>query len=525
MTPRAVIQQLGRMIRDDLRSGELSAGAHSVGDVLVENLDAVLLIVDATAGEAQKRRPDERLCQAYAFMLGQTLERLRQRVEAGQGFSAVVIDQVRTTIAEKIADGTLPPSAAMTLAAAFTRNGIDLGDAVRDALDAAMARRGDTDPDPAQPDPASMLKALADACDHDPFMIHTEFAAMIAATPPEVQLKLLDGLVLADATGLRDAAIGWLLAETAIAVPLARSIEAAAKKGLVSGTSVAHLMIMRNWMPDDRKLGIDTIIKAARIHAPTPFKRSSIQIREVLISERDGAGAQSVFASVKEGRDHSLVSILVKQGHGVRDAWVARSLTRVELDDMLVRITTEMPHHEATAEDVAMLLSAALADGTAAGTLPPFGLVQAVGLLALTDVAPAAMSAIHLISMLLADADPAAASPQALSRALRTSGQWLAYDSNVQSWFENGDEVLMARKGRRKKSDRIAAIIQEVLEPRRAFWAQVTGWSAFARRGGGDDTRWADMALIARELAGDRPLTELPMATFIAVQTDAAAAA
>ena len=79
MTPRAAIQQLGRMIRDDLRAGELSAGAHSVGDMIVEQPDAVLLIVDATAAEARKRHPDERLLQAYAFMLGQTLERLRQR--------------------------------------------------------------------------------------------------------------------------------------------------------------------------------------------------------------------------------------------------------------------------------------------------------------------------------------------------------------------------------------------------------------------------------------------------------------
>ena len=386
MTPRAAIQQLGRMIRDDLRAGELSAGAHSVGDMLVEQPDAVLLIVDATAAEARKRRPDERLLQAYAFMLGQTLERLRQRAEAGQGFGAVVIDQVRTMIARQIAEGKLPPPAAMVLAAAFTRNGIDLGDVLRNALNAAMAQRGGERAGEAPPDPASMLKALAEACEHDPFLIHTELAAMIAATPAEVQLALLDTLVQADAPDLREAAIGWLLAEPAIAAPLARRIEAAAKQGLVSASSVAHLMVMRNWVPDDRKPGIDAIIKATRVHAPAHSRRSSIQVRELLISERDGAGAQSVFASVKEGRDHALVSILVKQGHGVRDAWVARSLGKAEVDEMLARITTEMPHHEATAEDVALLISAALADGAATGAMPPFGLLQAARLIALTDV-------------------------------------------------------------------------------------------------------------------------------------------
>ena len=133
-------------------------------------------------------------------------------------------------------------------------------------------------------------------------------------------------------------------------------------------------MIMRNLVPENRRSGIDAIIKAARVHGPSPLRRSSIQVRELLISERDGARAQSVFASVKEGRDQALVSILVKQGHGVRDAWVALSLAKAEVDEMLARITTEMPHHEATAEDVALLVSAALADGAATGAMPPFGL-------------------------------------------------------------------------------------------------------------------------------------------------------
>ena len=445
--------------------------------------------------------------------------------EAGQGFSAVVIDQVRTMIARQIAEGKLPPPAAMVLAAAFTRNGIDLGDVLRNALNAAMAQRGRERAGEAPPDPASMLKGLAEACDHDPFLIHTELAAMIAATPAELQLALLDTLVQADSPDLREAAIGWLLAEPAIAAPFARRIETAAKQGLVSASSVAHLMVMRNWVPDDRKPGIDAIIKAARVQAPAHSRRSSVQVRELLISERDGAGAQSVFASVKEGRDHALVSILVKQGHGVRDAWVARSLGKAEVDEMLARVTTEMPHHEATAEDVSLLISAALADGGATGTMPPFGLLQAARLIALTDVTPTSMSAIDLISTLLADADEARLSEQATSRAPRTSGQWLAYSSNLQSWFENGDEVEAARKGKRKKADRITAIIQDVLEPHRAFWAEVIACSAFARRGSGDDTMWVDMALVAREFAGDRPLTDLPLARFIAVQTDAAASA
>jgi hypothetical protein len=58
-----------------------------------------------------------------------------------------------------------------------------------------------------------------------------------------------------------------------------------------------------------------------------------------------------------------------------------------------------------------------------------------------------------------------------------------------------------------------------VLAPKRAFWASVAAWSAFAQRGDGDDPQWIEMALVAREMATRHPLTEIPLARFIAVQT------
>ena len=71
MTPRAAIQQIARMVRDDIRSGELSPGAHSVGDMLAAQPEALLLIVDLTGAEGRKKRPDAMMHHAYSFMLDQ----------------------------------------------------------------------------------------------------------------------------------------------------------------------------------------------------------------------------------------------------------------------------------------------------------------------------------------------------------------------------------------------------------------------------------------------------------------------
>lgn len=511
------------MVRDDIRSGELSPGAHDVGDMLAGQPEAPLLIVDLAAAEGRKKRPDEGMYQAYSFMLGQTLEQLRLRSESGQGHATLALDQVRAAIARQTRAGKLLLTTAVALVAAFTCAGIEPGDEVRGALDDAMSRAEFDHPGPAMPDPSEMLRDLADACEGDPFMIQSEFAGMTAAMPVEPQLTLLGALVLSDVAALREAAVGWLLTEPTTAAALAELLEAAAKRGLVSATSITHLMLIRNWVPEEQRGGIDAIIKAARSIGGAVEKHPAIQVRELLISERDGAGAQSLFASIKEGRKHALVSILIKQGHGVRDAWVARSLSRGEVEDMLDQIATGMSVHETTAEDIALILNNALADGCATGSNAPFGLVQAVTLLGLSDVAPRSISLEDLVTSLLADVDAAAVDSKAVTKAVRGSGQWLATNPQLDSWFENGDDVILAIKGKRKIEQRIAAII-DVLEQKRRYWAMVIAWSAFAQRGDDDDMGWIEMALVAREMGSKRPLTELPIARYIAMQTAAAAA-
>jgi hypothetical protein len=281
-------------------------------------------------------------------------------------------------------------------------------------------------------------------------------------------------------------------------------------------------MLIRNWVSEDRRGAIDAIIRAARAVGSVPEKRPATQVRELLISERDGAGAQSIFASIKQGRKNALVSILIKQGHGVRDAWVARSLSRPEIEDMLDHIASGMSVHETTAEDTALILSSALADGPR-GSTPPFGLVQAITLIGLSDVAPKFVSVDDLVASMLTDADAAATDAKTAEKAVRSSGRWLATNPQLDSWFENGDDVAAAIKGKRRLEDRIAAIIEKVLEPKRAYWASVIAWSAFAQRGEGHGSDWIEMALVAREIASERPLTEIPLARFIAVQTAEAA--
>ena len=157
MTPRAAIQQLGRLVRDDIRSGELSSGADQVGEALAAQPDLLIMSVDVAAAETQQKRPDEHLFHAYAFTLGQALEQLRRRSESGQGFAGHVIDDVKTRVAARVGEGKLSSASAMILAAAIAQAGLDVGTAIREALDTPFDAASLQDADAAPPDIDAML--------------------------------------------------------------------------------------------------------------------------------------------------------------------------------------------------------------------------------------------------------------------------------------------------------------------------------------------------------------------------------
>lgn len=524
MVPRAAIQKLARAVRTDLGNGRMPPEAYEIGEGFAGDPDALLLVVDLMVAEAGKKKPE--LIEAYAFILTYALEILRQRVEAGQGAAGQSIGKVIDAIVASIDAGSINAQAITSLAAAFARAGLDPGDSLRGAYTTLMVTQGE--PDPALhdtgSDPAVMLAGLVKASKGDPFEIHTECAEMSAAMLPAHQLVLLESLARSAEPALREAALGWLLAAPAVRRPLAEIIAATAGEGLVSQASLGRLMIMRNWMPDEDRRLIDTIIKAARSRSTSSPPRKNIQVQSLLMSERDGAGAQSVYAVIKEGRKYGFMAILVKQGHGVRDTMVRRDMAKSDVDLTTLQVSSEMTVIEATIEDVGLLINHALSENQEASPIP-FGLVQAIELLGLPDIAPRPITISELVEKVLANTGSAHLSDErSIERILQASRRWQEDDPNIDSWFEASDAVTRALEGVQGKVKRTNVILNEVLPKRRAFWAEVIGWSALASSGDEDyEDQAFEMAVVAHEIAGDRPLKDFGIAKVIASQTVAAA--
>ena len=284
---------------------------------------------------------------------------------------------------------------------------------------------------------------------------------------------------------------------------------------------VDRLVRMRPWLSEMRRANIDTAIRALRPKAAPPVPVKRWEIRGVLASLCDGAGAQSLFALAKQGRRFALACLLVKSEVGVQDAWVRDGMTKAEADALIAQIVAGAEAVEISIGLLEQRLADALATNVAREVPPPFGLLQVVEVLALGPLHPERISPPALVEALIGDLPPGRKDTKAVLAAHRASARWEQEFETVTSWFEAGEAVEGLLRPLRTRKRRIEAVSAQLLPPRRSFWGERCAWMAATLKESAEDgdNVWSDFALVARDLLGKRPLDSIPLATRIASAT------
>ena len=267
---------------------------------------------------------------------------------------------------------------------------------------------------------------------------------------------------------------------------------------------------------------LDVAVRACRQRGKLPAAKPTLQIGTVIASGCDGAGAQSFFVLLKRGRKLALASLLVKHGFGVRDAWVRDGLSMREADAFMAEIAHELDPFDATLEIVQAAIAHGLTINLEQGEAPPFGLVQFLEAVGLTQVRPEHLAPSALIAGILEDVPAERQSAKAAAQALAASKRWPKQYTFLQSWFEQDEASHAVVRSSGRKMERKAAVLREILPSRRTRWAELLAWTAQAAQDKGEGDEWIDFALVARELLNERPLAEIPVATWIAKNTVAA---
>lgn len=524
MTPRASLLQLGKLVAKDIARGKLSQGSRDVGDALASYPDAMMEVLDLLITEFRKKRPSSSIISAFMFMLKNALESARWRIENQSGCTTDVIDKVRATILDSAERKRLSAENLMMIAHCFAAAKLDIGDDLRQiAQTLAYQTPKSTKSEAVIVDFEKVVAKLAAELDHDPFLIHAQLAELFAGMSVDQRMEMISTLCFTDLPSVREAAPGWLLdADVSLANAIAGFLAQAAAKGLVSGATVSRLINMRNWVSDNLRPAIDTIIRAARQNGGGVALSSPIEIKEVMASSCDGAGAQSYFVATRQKRKSSVAGLLFKHGFGIRDAWVLHGMTGGEAEAFLDKIDFEMGCFQSSLDAVQTVLAHGLAVNAEANEPIPFGLLQFMEATGLPAVAPQYLKPEELLARLFDEMPKDKQSQASLSRALSRSKRWMGKFSWLNSWFEGSEAALQAMRSGKTIKARTEAVLHGVIEEHRKRWAELLAWTALAARDEVDNDDWIDFTLVARELLGERPISDIPLASIIALTTIAA---
>jgi hypothetical protein len=345
-------------------------------------------------------------------------------------------------IADALQKGSVAPDVLMLVARAFARAELDPGRPLQEAMMSAMEAQAPSMPAALSPEDISdHFAELAATLDNDPFAIYAELATTAAAFPAEHQAAMAGAIATSQIEAVRAAALGFAFSPNP-AVSLAALVAVSQQRGgLVSSKVVDQLVRIRPWFSETRRTDIDSAIRALRPKAAPPIPVKRWEIRGVLASLCDGAGAQSLFALAKQGRRFALAGLLVKSEVGVQDAWVRDGMTKAAADALIAQIVAGAEAVEISIDLLEQRLAGALAINVARDVPPPFGLLQVAETLALGPLHPESISPPALVETLIGDLPPARKDVKAVQAAHWASARWEQEFETVTSWFEAGEAV------------------------------------------------------------------------------------
>jgi hypothetical protein len=522
MLPRTALIQLGKLVAKDLAvDGPVSGGLAEVGNALAAHPQAIIELLDLVAKESRKRKPNDVLVEAFAFMIGQALDTLRFAVERNYVEAIEAVAATRARVLALARDGKLKPDTLLLMLRQFVVAKLDLGEELQ-AVMANPTEHRSVAASPGKGDVDRFLADLAEEHDGDPFGFQARLAEDASAFPESRRAGIAAAVLAAPDPTLREAAVGWLLdAGATTRRDVATLLQQAAAAGLLSGTMLRRMITLRNWVPDRDRPALDAAIRACRQKGVECAASRAAEVKDVVASSVDGSGAQSVFILIKEGRKHAVASLLVKQGIGVRDAWVRSALTKSEADMFLSRVKSELDVYDSDLDFARLALGHFLAVNRTSGATPPFGLVDFVERTGLAAVNPDAVSVEALVARLADDIPARRMTAAAVAKSIKRSVGWDADFTFLDTWFEDDGALDTLLDGKRLSAKRRAALVlEEYLPTRRARWAEILAWTALTlRHDEAMEDRWIDVALVARELLSDRPLADIPLMTFIATMT------
>jgi len=368
-----------------------------------------------------------------------------------------------------------------------------------------------------------LFDGIASKNPEDAFAFMQQIMGQLEILPVEGQLLAVAEMAKAGNPLVRELAALMLLhpsREVRLHVP-SMYAEVVSPKG-VSPVALRRMIGLRNWLPEDERPALDSLInklRAARVEcAPMPPPQRIM----TYASPFDGAGAQGIWIVVGQKRSHRIMSVLLKQGAGIRDVMGLDHLSKKDIDTILQGMSQQTMSLQVDPSYMNRVVSHFIWVGRQQSNPPQAGLLQVAEALGVEYWAPRRLVAEEELSKLGGATDPLFLTPDNVTRVLQGSGVWPAQQAFASSWFEDDsrvDEIVRSdsgifRRTRRPTAKKAAAqILHEIIEPKYDIWAErllcMTLWAKACKDI--SPLPWEDFFIVARQFEKGTPAERFPL--------------
>ncbi len=459
-------------------------------------------------------------------LLAVALDAARMAVENGTPAGPPLLQAAETAVREMHAAGSLDASARIRIAQIYARAELDPPPEPMLTLDVLA----DAAPSGGRqlPDVGAMLQGILREADQGPLQAHAMLGESLAALPPDARAAFVQFVAAFDHVLAPRLALYWLLDRAPeVRLAAATALLGRANAGRLEADIAACLPTLRRWLPaEPARAMVDAAIRARLRQGGAASPATAWQVQKAFSTLPDGAGARSLAVLLRQGRKRAVALLLLKQGHGVKDAFImpfgsaeAQQRFLREMGQQVMLLEIEPAHLPGT-------LARALGDGAAQGVLPAPGLVDLIGIWGGDALSPLPSDARSILAALGADAALPKGKGEEQEALLRLAGAFMGGEAHFHSWFEDTaaltDALARARGARQQE-----AAAWRHLEGRRDWWARQLAACAATLQAASkmDPSLWRAFAASAQALLDKRPLRQVPvMEHIMAISLDAAEA-
>ena len=462
--------------------------------------------------DSEPEFPDDLL-----VLFSSVLDVMRMNRENSEKDAAVIFELVEGWLSAKTANDSLNSVQKMELCRAFIRVGLEPPDSIR--FDSDDLHPQGIPGDQEMPDIEELMRDLipADVTGYPAYMVLREG---VGSMPRGASALFVTQMVAQGAPQLVSLGRYCLLDPMAeMRTAAAEGFVDLAKHGAIDATVLSDLIRLRKWIPDQgTKSMLDRAIKEAlRREATGGSVPGAWTIHRLVSSLPDGTGSQSILASVSRGSQKCIVNLLIKAGHGVKDAYAIPCTSASDQRHTLDEMEEAMPVHAVPVDYLPEAVAAAIGDGLAKGMPPAPGFVDAAQMLGLDEITPFEHGTVSAGDI----ADPQShldgLSAAKRGRLIGRSIKWARDYEMSSSWFAT-DATLLAKLDATKTEHQAEKVVWAHLDTRRDFWSSLFARSAAILRHAGSED-WLVFASVVQGLEAGRALKKTPIFEMIAALT------